>query len=206
MNVVVEGVRLALGPSLLRADEGFGPVTLDVDADRWVDALTAASAAGASFFDFLTAYDLGGEGFAVVVHVSTPDAHDHVLLRTTVPRAAAVLATATGVFRGAGWHERETHEMFGIEFAGNDRLDPLLLPAGFQGTPLRKDFILASRAARAWPGEKDPADSGGRPRRRVLPPGVPADWPVATATAPAEPAGAVEAAEAAAPSDDRAGP
>ena len=67
--------------------------------------------------------------------------------------------------------------MFGVRFAGNERLDPLLLPAGFGAAPLRKDFVLAARAARPWPGDQDPADSGGRGRRRTPPPGVPADWP-----------------------------
>jgi NADH-quinone oxidoreductase subunit C len=161
------------------ATDGFGPATVDVPRERWVEALEAAYAAGAAFFDLLTAYDLGADGFAVVAHVATPDAHDHLLLRTRVPRDAAALATATAVYRGAAWHERETHEMFGIGFVGNERLDPLLLPAGFGAAPLRKDFVLAARAARPWPGEKDPADSGGRTRRRVLPPGVPADWPAA---------------------------
>lgn len=88
------------------------------------------------------------------------------------------MATAIGVYRGAAWHERETHEMFGIDFVGNPRLDPLLLPPGFTAHPLRKDFVLASRVAKPWPGGKDPADPpGGAPARRAMaPPGVPADW------------------------------
>jgi NADH-quinone oxidoreductase subunit C len=166
-----------LGASGATAADGFGPVTVDVPREGWAEGLEAAYAAGATFFDLLTAYDLGADGFAVVVHVATDDLRDHVLLRTRVPRDDAVLATATGVYRGAAWHERETHEMFGVRFTGNERLDPLLLPAGFGAAPLRKDFVLAARAARPWPGDKDPADSGGRARRRTPAPGVPADWP-----------------------------
>jgi NADH-quinone oxidoreductase subunit C len=78
------------------------------------------------------------------------------------------------VFAGADWHERETHEMFGIEFSGHPGLAPLLLPPGFEGHPLRKDFVLAARVAKAWPGEKEPG--GDRPRRRARPLGVPEDW------------------------------
>jgi NADH-quinone oxidoreductase subunit C len=179
VSVVAAAVVAALEPAEVASYDGFGPVTVDVPRACWVEALEAAHAAGAVFFDLLTAYDLGEEGFAVLVHVATADARDHVLVRTTVPRGDAVLATATGVFRGASWHERETHEMFGIGFTGHERLDPLLLPAGFGAAPLRKDFVLAARAARAWPGAKDPSDSGGRARRRALPPGVPVDWPEA---------------------------
>jgi NADH-quinone oxidoreductase subunit C len=160
--------------------DGFGPTTIDLPRERWLEALEAAAGAGATFFDLLTAYDDGADGLAVVVHLAASDLRDHLLLRTALPLGDPALATATTVYRGAAWHERETHEMFGIDFVGNAHLDPLLLPAGFSATPLRKEFVLAARAARAWPGEKDPTDEGGRPRRRSLPPGVPADWPAAS--------------------------
>ena len=39
-------------------------------------------------------------------------------------------------------------------------LVPLLLPEGFEGHPLRKDFVLAARVAKAWPGAKEPGESG----------------------------------------------
>lgn len=159
------------------ASESFGLVTVDVPREAWASALGAAAAAGATYLDLLTAYDELDAGFAVVAHVATPDAREHVLVRTRVPREDPVVGTATGVYAGAAWHERETHEMFGIGFAGNDDLAPLLLPAGFAGHPLRKDFVLGARVSLPWPGEKDPADSTGKARRRVLPPGVPADWP-----------------------------
>jgi NADH-quinone oxidoreductase subunit C len=179
VSALAAAVLAALEPSEGSAYDGFGPVTVDVPRGRWVETLEAARAAGAEFFDLLTAYDLGSDGFAVVTHLAAADLRDHVLVRTTVPRGDAVLATATGVYRGAAWHERETHEMFGIGFTGHDPLEPLLLPADIGATPLRKDFVLAARAARPWPGEKDPSDSAGRARRRTLPPGVPADWPEA---------------------------
>jgi NADH-quinone oxidoreductase subunit C len=89
-----------------------------------------------------------------------------------------------GVFAGAGWHERQVWEMFGVTFDGHPGLVPLLLPDGFEGHPLRKEFVLASRVAKAWPGAKEPGESDrdlatGRPRRRILPPGVPrpGSWP-----------------------------
>jgi NADH-quinone oxidoreductase subunit C len=188
MTGLVGAVRSALGAGVVDVDPGFGPVTIDVSPSAWVPALVALSESGATFFDFLTAYDELQDGFAVVAHVSTPDAADHVLLRTRVPRRDPVLASATGVYAGAAWHERETHEMFGVEFEGNDRLDPLLLQPGFQGRPLRKDFVLASRVVAPWPGTKEPGESASTPsasgRRRVLPPGVPADWPRPPADGP----------------------
>ena len=49
-------------------------------------------------------------------------------------------STIVDIFRGAGWLEREVHDFFGIEFAGNPDLRPLLLPEDADYHPLRKDF------------------------------------------------------------------
>jgi NADH:ubiquinone oxidoreductase subunit C len=160
----------------------YGVPCVDVPATAWVAALThARDALGFTFFDWLSAVDELDEGFSVVVHLYDLGTGEGLLVRTRVPLEAARLPTATGVFAGAAWHERETHEMFGIGFDGHPHLEPLLLPDGFEGTPLRKSFVLASRAAKPWPGAKEPGESdagGGSPsRRKTLPPGVPpASW------------------------------
>jgi NADH-quinone oxidoreductase subunit C len=174
-------------------DETAYPATLDVPPDAWVPALTVLrDDAGLSYFDWMSAVDHGDEGFHVVAHVAavgTAGSVTHVLLRTALPALEPSLATATGVFRGAAWHERETYEMFGIGFEGHPHLVPLLLPDAFEGHPLRKDFVLAARAAKPWPGAKEPGESGdGAPsRRRLQPPGVPDDtWGPRTRPVPGE--------------------
>ena len=156
------------------AEESFGQWTVDVPVARWAEALTfARDTAGCAFFDWLTGVD-DGDGFRVVAHVWSIERRRHLLVRTRVPHSAPSVPTATGVYRGAAWHERETHEMFGIDFPGHPGLAPLLLPEGFEGHPLRKDFVLAARVAKAWPGAKEPGESGAP--RRPAPPGVPDDW------------------------------
>jgi NADH-quinone oxidoreductase subunit C len=155
---------------------GFGPETVDVDPGQWLVALGVARGSGATWFDLLAAYDDGAAGIAVLVHLSTPDARDHLLVRTHVPREAASLPSATSVYPGAAWHEREAHELLGVEFAGHPDPRPLLLHSAAVA-PLRKDVLLDARLQTPWPGEKEPGESDGRARRRLLPPGVPADPP-----------------------------
>ncbi|MFE7664296.1 NADH-quinone oxidoreductase subunit C [Streptomyces celluloflavus] len=161
------------------AELAYDLLTVDVPADRWLTALTAArDDLGCTYFDWLSAVDEPGTGFRICAHladVARPGTVHRLLVRTTVPHDAAVLPTAVGVFAGAGWHERETHEMFGVDFTGHPHLVPLLLPDTFEGHPLRKDFVLAARVAKAWPGAKEPGESehGGPKRRQMLPPGVP---------------------------------
>ncbi|WP_406298151.1 NADH-quinone oxidoreductase subunit C [Embleya sp. NBC_00888] len=198
-----EEIRAGLGEELVLAvSDAYGLVTVDVAARNWAAALTAArDVLGCAFFDWLTGVDELAEGFDVVAHVCAIPTGPRLLLRTRVPREAAVLASVTGVYAGARWHERETHEMFGIDFTDHPGLDPLLLPDGFEGHPLRKEFVLAARVAKAWPGAKEPGESdhGGGPgrspgRRRTLPPGVPdpATWGPHKEEAAAEAAAAAE--------------
>jgi NADH-quinone oxidoreductase subunit C len=166
-------------------DQQFGGVTIDVPADRWAGvalALRDDPRSGCDFFDWLSAYDDLDAGLAVVYRVWSSRHRHGVLVRAHVPRAEASVTSLTSVWRGADWHERETFEMFGVDFVGHPNLIPLLLPDGFQGHPLRKEFVLASRVAKAWPGAKDPGESdrdlatdttARRWRRRARPPGVP---------------------------------
>ncbi|ACY99913.1 MULTISPECIES: NADH-quinone oxidoreductase subunit C [Thermomonospora] len=159
--------------------DAFGQPVVDVPAASWPAALDfARTELGYDYFDWLTAVDELDDGFRVVAHVYSLRHRRRLLLRTLVPRRDPRLPSATGVYRGADWHERETFEMFGIVFDGHPDLRPLLLPDGFQGHPLRKDFVLAARVAKPWPGAKEPGESGsGAPsRRRVRPPGVPENW------------------------------
>jgi NADH:ubiquinone oxidoreductase subunit C len=165
-----------------RVDTSYGQDTVDVSRGEWVVAHETARDLGFTFFDWLTGVDqldaVDDAGFDVVSHLWSMERHEHLLLRTRVPGDDAHLATLTSVFSGASWHERETFEMFGLTFDGHPNLVPLLLPDGFEGHPLRKDFVLAARAAKAWPGAKEPgesdADVGGSPgRRKTRPPGVP---------------------------------
>jgi len=58
--------------------------------------------------------------------------------------------TITTVTKSAWWIEREIHELFGVEFNGNDDLRPLLLPDDWpRGVyPLRKNFVVPKRDSR----------------------------------------------------------
>jgi NADH-quinone oxidoreductase subunit C len=171
--------KLALGePGGVACEVSQGSVTVLVPPGAWLAALAfARDELGCDFFDWLTAVDELDAGLAVVAHVYSLTGRHHLLVRTLLAPGSAVLPTATAVYRGAAWHERETHEMFGVAFEGHPALTPLLLPDGFEGYPLRKEFVLAARVARAWPGAKDPGEAAGGGRRvRRTPPGVPGDW------------------------------
>ncbi|MFF4492542.1 NADH-quinone oxidoreductase subunit C [Streptomyces sp. NPDC001546] len=166
------------------ASVAYDVLTVDVPAGSWIPSLEIArDKLGCTYFDWLSAVDEPGTGFRVCAHVVALEGGRvrRLLLRTTVPHSAPSLASAVAVYAGAAWHERETYEMFGVVFTDHPHLTHLLLPENFEGHPLRKDFVLAARVAKAWPGAKEPGeahDPDAPKRRQMLPPGVPDpnDW------------------------------
>ena len=100
----------------------------------------------AVFFDMLsciTAIDNGpASGTIDVVYnlYSIPFNH-HFALKVTVPRDGAEVDTVEDVWKTANWHEREAYDMYGIRFAGHPDLRRILMPADWEGYPLRKDYM-----------------------------------------------------------------
>ena len=98
-------------------------------------------------FGFKTPSAAGGmdypkeERMQMIYYLFNPDSKITLTFRVDLPRADPTLPTLTGVWEAMSFHEREAHEMFGIEFEGHPNMIPLLLPPDWRGgNPLRKDF------------------------------------------------------------------
>lgn len=159
-------------------------VEQEVPAPAWHSRCGEVVGSGARMLDFLTAVDdPDGGRIDVVVHLVDVEARVRHLVRTWVPRESPVVDSLTDLLSGAGWHEREVHEMFGVAFRGNPDLRPLLT-TGDMGRPLLRTTALPARMSTPWPGAFDPSDrpapdagrSAARPRTRPPAPGIPAQW------------------------------
>lgn len=154
------------GESLITYDT----VKVTVDSDRWVETLTTArDQFDLVLFSFLSAIDwsnetavgdplqepLEEEAFEVICTVGDVTEGRRVTFSTRIPHDRPELPSLIDVYAGANWHEREAHEMFGIDFLGHPDLSHLYLPEGFLGNPLRKSFPLLSREVKPWPGKVD---------------------------------------------------
>lgn len=100
-------------------------------------------------------YAGGDSRIQVLASVARPGTDLRVLLKADVPDDDPRIASWTGTYAGAAWHEREAWEMFGITFEGNPDLRHIYLPSEFEGHPLRKEFPLLARVVKPWPGIVD---------------------------------------------------
>jgi NADH-quinone oxidoreductase subunit C len=152
-----------------RAEVNFETAKVRVNSERWVEALTKArDEHGLTFFSWLSAIDWSNapsvgdkltseveERYELLAAVSDLSDGHMVIYSTDLPHEKPAIASLTSVYQGANWHERESAEMFGIDFRGHPQLEKLYLPDGFQGNPLRKSFPLLTREVKPWPGMVD---------------------------------------------------
>lgn len=86
--------------------------------------------------------DIHKERFAVVYHLLSLKYNCRVRLRVFVGDCNPSIATVSKVWSVADWYERESFDLFGIEFYGHSNLCRILTDYGFRDFPLRKDFLL----------------------------------------------------------------
>ncbi|MBM3779608.1 MAG: NADH-quinone oxidoreductase subunit C [Acidimicrobiia bacterium] len=116
--------------------------TVYVDAAHLVE--TCAALRDQLRFDLLadvTAVDLlpREPRFEIVYHLVSTRGHDRLRLKVRVGADGSV-PTVAGIWRGAGWPEREVWDLFGVGFDGHPDLRRILMPDNWDGHPLRKDF------------------------------------------------------------------
>ncbi len=157
-------LRDRLGDQVVGSTVEFGTFTLHIAPTGWHAAAQLCrdeSLLAYDMFDCLFGIDAREEGFDVVAVLYSTSVGTRICLRTRCEggRDAPVCPSITDVYRGADWMERETYDMFGIDFEGHPAIEPRLLTVeNFEGWPLRKDFHLTSRVAKPWPGVKEPAE------------------------------------------------
>jgi NADH-quinone oxidoreductase subunit C len=147
-------------------------VTIHVVAERLADAallLRDDEDLAYRLVSDLTAVDMLGlrrsPRFDVVVTLYSVKHRKRLRLKAAVEEHQAC-PSLTGVYKAAGWLERETYDMFGITFTGHPDLRRMLLAEDWdEGHPLRKDYPIRGYKQYVQPGFENPAPRIREPRR-----------------------------------------
>jgi NADH-quinone oxidoreductase subunit C len=143
MHPLFDRIRDALAPKIGEASESHGVLVLHIDAGALPEIVRKLKDVFRfDLFSDVTAVDwLGQEPrFEVVWHFYSTMHKLRVRIKARVAEADPKVPTLTALYGAARIMERECHEMYGIVFAGNADLRPILLYEGFEGHPLRKDY------------------------------------------------------------------
>ncbi len=142
-----------LGDQLLKVSDWRGDLSLTVTRQAW--ALAARLLRDHPELEYRLFLDLCGvdyleqEGrddrYEVVLHLYSVSKKHHVRLKTSLPESDPRIDSLTGLYKGAGWFEREAWDLYGIVFTGHPKLTRILTHDGFVGHPMRKDYPTAQR-------------------------------------------------------------
>ena len=84
--------------------------------------------------------------FEVVYHLYSIERNEWLRLKCRLRGSDPVIESVTSVWRSANWYEREVFDLFGIQFVNHPNLRRILMPEGWEGHPLRKDYpVTGSR-------------------------------------------------------------
>ena len=133
------------GKVLNFASEAVEP-WLEVEPDSLHDVMAyLKSEEGLDFNEImcLRGVDIGVESeLGVTYHLCSTAGGSRVTIRVKLYREKPAVSSVSDLWRTAGWHERETYDLFGIAFEGHPDLTRILLPDDWEGYPLRKDYVL----------------------------------------------------------------
>ena len=128
---------------VMLTDHGARGTDIDVlcDPDQVVQAAKIMDEAG-FYLESIAGVDWLKEDKLEVIYDYNQYGQDlcRVVIRTFIPRSEPEVPTISDVLPSANWHERETHDFYGIRFTGHPYLVPLLLPEDADFHPLLKDF------------------------------------------------------------------
>ncbi len=136
----------ALSGISVEPEMGVLDLIVRIPRDEVIRGLRALKRDADLDFDYLrclTAVDWEERGIDVVYHLYSTKKRHNLTVKTNLPNQDLTVDTATTVWRGANWLERETAEMFGVRFNGHPDPRTLLMPEDMDDTfPLRKDHPL----------------------------------------------------------------
>jgi NADH-quinone oxidoreductase subunit C len=134
----------AVAPDM-QVDEKSTPKAIILQANKLKQVCYELHTNPAVYFDMLsciTGIDNGPQaGTIEVIYTlySIPYNH-HLMLKVVLSRESAEIESVSNIWRSGNWLEREVFDMFGITFTGHPDLRRILMPADWEGFPLRKDY------------------------------------------------------------------
>ena len=146
LNDLAAYIKERLDAQVQDAMVAFGDLTIHVEPSDLIDVLeflkNDVQCRFVSIIDICGAdYPAREKRFDVVYHLLSPYTNQRIRLKVRTDEDNPI-TSATEVFPGADWFERETYDLYGVLFTGHPDLRRILTDYGFEGHPLRKDFPL----------------------------------------------------------------
>lgn len=130
---------------IVQTNDTTTPASIEVLTDKLFDVCLELNQNENTYFDMLsciTGIDNGVESntMEVVYNLYSIPFNIQLMLYVKLDRENPVVHSVSEIWKTADWHERETFDLLGIHFDQHPDLRRILLPADWEGHPLRKDY------------------------------------------------------------------
>jgi NADH-quinone oxidoreductase subunit C len=146
MNPIVAKVEQALPGRIVASKESFGELTVSIQREQISPVLRLLHDDPELAFDHITdvtSVDFPNETprFEVVYQLYSISKNHRIRVKARVPEEDCTIDSATPIWQGANFLEREVFDMMGIRFNNHPDLRRILMTEDYnEGYPLRKDF------------------------------------------------------------------
>ncbi|WP_207429199.1 NADH-quinone oxidoreductase subunit C [Pedobacter sp. SYSU D00535] len=146
-QTVLQKLGAHFGEKISVPSEPYGMLTFEVTKESIIDVLSFLKNDPELKFNFLTditAVHYPGQplSIAVVYHVHSMTNGVRSRIKVYLDEANPTIPTATVLWDGANWMERETYDFFGVQFEGHPNLVRILNVDDMTVFPMRKEFPL----------------------------------------------------------------
>lgn len=144
---VIELLNEKFGSKITDVNEPYGLLTFETTKDVIIDVLKFLKENTVANFNFLTDitavhYPEKKHGIAVVYHLHSMVKGIRVRVKVYIDEQHPTIPTATSVWNGANWMERETYDFFGVKFEGHPDLRRILNMDDLGVFPMLKQYPL----------------------------------------------------------------
>src|SRR5574341_186150 len=141
-------IRTRFAKTIEEIIEAIGEITVVAKREGLVEVMTWLRDEPGLRFNYLShigGVDLGefaNPRFAIAYQLYSLDHNHRLRVKVFLEEDDARLPTMWNVWKASNWLEREIYDMFGVTFEGHPDLRRILMPADYEGHPLRKDFPI----------------------------------------------------------------
>ncbi len=141
-------IRAKFADTIEEIVEAIGEVTLIAKREGLVELMTYLRDEPNLRFNYLS--DIGGVDlgefasprFAIAYQLYSLEHNHRLRVKVFLEEDDATVPTMWNIWKASNWLEREIFDMFGVNFEGHPDLRRILMPADYEGYPLRKDFPI----------------------------------------------------------------
>lgn len=141
-ELIEKSIRDAFPEAVLESTDVYGVLNIRLEPSKLLEVCEMLHAQkGFDYLADVTAIDWK-DRIEVVYQLTALESNTRIALRVNLDENKPEVDSLCSVYKGANYQEREVYDLMGVVFTGHPDLRRILLPEDWEGSPLRKDYVI----------------------------------------------------------------